>query len=497
MCHPSGYIIVGMVRKAVFQSCYLMFALSLCVGPLALCTAGTHAAEPPNIILMMADDLGWGDTGYNGNSIIKTPHLDRMSREGLRFNRFYAASSVCSPTRGACLTGRNPYRYGVYTANRGHLRQQEICLAEVLKDRGYSTGHFGKWHLGTLTPDYSGKGPGRGPRKNYATPGMNGFDEWFSTEFAVSTWDPYDPANSHLAKNKPFDTRALYWHNGVNVTEPLMGCDSKLIVDWTLPFIERAAAAKQPFFAVVWFHAPHAPVVGDPSYRAMYAQYPEDKQHYYAVVTALDVQVGRLRQRLQDLGLVENTMLWFCSDNGPEGNPGPKGRYWGSAGPYRGRKRSLYEGGVRVPGLLVWPARIKQARTVDVPCVTSDYFPTVLDVLGLTVPTDRPYDGISLLPLISGQMNERPKPIGFQFGQQATLTDHRYKLVHNAGKGRPRSDNGTVPTAAYELYDLIADPRETKNIAADHRETLAAMKSKLKAWRNSCQASDQGRDYER
>ncbi len=483
----------AMAEKTKPPCCALLLIFSFA----AMCATRAHAAERPNIILMMADDLGWGDTGYNGNGIIKTPHLDRMSREGLRFNRFYAASSVCSPTRGACLTGRHPYRYGVYTANKGHLRDQEVCLAEVLKAQGYTTGHFGKWHLGTLATDYSGKGPGRSARENYSTPGMNGFDEWFSTEFAVSTWDPYERANSHLSKNRGFDTRALYWHNGENITDALTGCDSKLIVDRTIPFIERAANTKQPFFAVVWFHAPHAPVVGGPSYRAMYAQYDEAKQHYYAVVTALDEQVGRLRQRLRELELAENTMLWFCSDNGPEGNPEPRGRYWGSAGPYRGRKRSLYEGGVRVPGLLVWPARIKQARAVDVPCITSDYFPTILDIIGLRVPSDRPYDGISLLPLIAGRMTERPQPIGFQFGQQVALTDNRYKLVHNTAKERPRSDNGTVPTAEYELYDLIDDPSETRDIAANHRDIVATMKSTLQDWRASCQASDQGRDYKR
>ena len=130
-----------------------------------------HTADHPNVILMMADDLGWGDTGYNGNRDHQDAEPGRMSREGIRFDRFYAGSSVCSPTRGACLTGRHPYRYGVHIANTGHLREEEICLAEVLKKHGYATGHFGKWHLGTLTPDYSGKGPGRKPRENYSTPG--------------------------------------------------------------------------------------------------------------------------------------------------------------------------------------------------------------------------------------------------------------------------------------------------------------------------------------
>ena len=472
----------------------MKFIPSIVVLLLLVCGCLVARADKPNVILMMADDMGWGDTGYNGNRVIKTPNLDRMSREGIRFDRFYAGSSVCSPTRGSCLTGRHPYRYGVHTANQGHLRDEEICLAEVLKEHGYATGHFGKWHLGTLTPDYSGKGPGRKPRENYSTPGMNGFDEWFSTEFAIATWDPYDPANSHLGNGR-YDVRALYWSNGENVEGPLTGCDSKLIMDRALPFIEGAVAADKPFFAVIWFHAPHAPVVGGPPYRALYAEYEEDKQHFYAVVTALDEQVGRLRNRLRELNVERNTMLWFCSDNGPEGNPGPRGRHQGSAGPFRGRKRSLYEGGVRVPGLLVWPAVVQQPRAVDVPCVTSDYFPTVLEVLGLKVPTGRPYDGISLLPLIEGRMTERPKPIAFEFGSQASLTDNRYKLVHNTGKRRPRSDNGAVPTAEYELYDLINDPSETKNSVDQVPDVFARMKETLLQWQTSCRASEEGNDY--
>ena len=147
------------------------------------CTEKGVIPENPNVILCMADDMGWGDAGYNGHPEIHTPYLDEMAAKGVVFERFYAGASVCSPTRGSCLTGRNPFRYGIYTANRGHLKQEEISLAEIFKQHGYSTGHFGKWHLGTLSADFSGKGPQRHPERNYMTPGMAGFDEWFSTEW--------------------------------------------------------------------------------------------------------------------------------------------------------------------------------------------------------------------------------------------------------------------------------------------------------------------------
>ena len=431
----------------------------------------------------MADDMGWGDPGFNGNSIIKTPNLNAMAKAGMRFTRFYSGAPVCSPTRGSCLTGRHPYRYGIFGANVGHMPKEEITLAEALKMQGYTTGHFGKWHLGTLLPDYSGKGPRRKPRENYMTPGMSGFDEWFSTEYAVATWDPYETVNFHGNK-KNYDIRALYWHNGKNVTGPLKGDDSRIIMDRAIPFIRNASGNNKPFLAVIWFHAPHNPVVAGPQYRAMYSQYSEDEQHYYGCITALDEQVGRLRSELRDLGIADNTMLWFCSDNGPEGKDGKQGRNRGSAGPFRGRKRSLFEGGVRVPGLLEWPARIQAGRLTDIPCSTSDYFPTVMDVLGFKMKgRPEPVDGVSLLALIENKMTERPLPIGFESRKQVSLTGNRYKIYSN--------DNGKT----YMLFDLIDNPGENNDIAAQKPDILRAMKNKLETWRASCKDSLAGKDY--
>jgi arylsulfatase A-like enzyme len=429
----------------------------------------------------MADDLGWGDPGFNGNSVIQTPNLDALAAAGLRFTRFYAAAPVCSPTRGSCLTGRHPYRYGVFFANEGHLRDKEVTLAEVLKDQGYATGHFGKWHLGTLAPDYSGKGTGRKSRENYRTPGMSGFEEWFSTEFAVATWDPYDPVNSH---SKSYDVRALYWHNGRNVTEKLEGDDSRIIMDRALPFIRQAVAQDRPFLAVIWFHAPHAPVVAGPPYRRMYSQYSEGEQHYYGCITALDEQIGRLRAELRRLNAAENTMLWFCSDNGPEGKDGKQGRNRGSAGPFRGRKRDLLEGGIRVPALLEWPDRVRGGQVTDVPCCTADYYPTVLNILGVQAKGQpEPVDGVSLWPFIEEAVKERSVPIAFESAAQVALMDDRYKLYSN--------DRGK----SYALYDLVADPGETRDLAAQHPALVTSMKGKLDGWRASCTRSLAGNDY--
>jgi arylsulfatase A-like enzyme len=249
-------------------------------------------------------------------------------------------------------------------------------------------------------------------------------------------------------------------------------------MDRALPFMEKAHRASKPFFAVIWFHTPHLPVVTGKKYRDLYRDRPLKEQLYYGAISAMDEQVGRLRGALRRWGASENTMLWFASDNGPEN------RTPGSPGPFRGRKRSLYEGGVRVPGLLEWPARIRAARSTDVPAVTSDYFPTVLDYLGFTT-GDRvePVDGVSLKPLIEGTMKKRPRPIGFQTRGMATLSDNRFKLVIQ-GKGQ-----------GVELYDLLADPSEKNDVASRHPEIVKEMTRQLRAWQESCARSSRGEDY--
>ncbi len=453
-------------------------ACVLCVGS-AMLPHGLFAADrtkkpaTPNILLCMSDDQGWGDTGYNGNPVLRTPHLDRMAADGIRFDRFYSGAPVCSPTRGSCLTGRHPFRYGITFANVGHMKKDEITLAEVLKRKGYATGHFGKWHLGTLTTTIKDSNRGRpGNTDHYCPPWENGFDVCFSTEAKVPTyWKPgkYEEYGTH------------YW-TGPDQMVPgaeISGDDSKLIMDRALPFIRRAAGAGKPFLAVIWFHSPHLPVVSAPPYTDGYEKHKH--KDYYGCITAMDEQMGRLRAELRSLGAEGNTMLWFCSDNGPEGR---NERSPGRTGGLRGRKRSLYEGGVRVPGLLVWPDRIKTNRVVTMPCGTSDYFPTVLDVLGYQLPKakTRPYDGVSLLPLIEGRISQRPRPIGFESRGRVSLTDNRYKLIGKAG-------------GPYELYDLIEDPKEEVDLAATHPEIVKRMKETLEIWRESCSRSNEGEDY--
>jgi len=274
----------------------------------------------------------------------------------------------------------------------------------------------------------------------------------------------------------PYGT--AYWTGpGRKAVENLEGDDSRIIMDRALSFVRNAVRQDAPFLAVIWFHAPHAPVVAGPRYRRMYAGRPEGEQHYFGCITAMDEQIGRLRHELRALGEADGTMLWFCSDNGPEGKRRDD-RTPGSAGPFRGRKRSLFEGGVRVPAVLEWPSGAGTPRIVSAPCCTSDYFPTIMDALGSAPPAGQePLDGISLLPLVAGDTDSRPVPIGFEFGKQVSLTGNRYKLISR--------DGGET----YMLFDLSEDRAETSDLASERPEIVADMAAILTDWRASCKKS--------
>jgi len=439
--------------------------------------------DRPNIILCMTDDQGWGDVAYNGHPHLKTPHLDQMAADGVTFTRFYSAAAMCSPTRGSCYTGRNPYRFGVTFAMKGMLEPTEIPITTVLKKHGYTTGHFGKWHLGTLSKkqgDQKRWGAfAAKPVRYYCPPWERDVDVCFVTESKVPTWDPLtDPGPLKKQKNKkqPSNAGTPYGNDyfigpGQTVTENTRGDDSRVIMDRAIPFIQKAVKDRMPFFAAVWFHTPHSPVVGGEKYRQMYKQHPEPAQHYYACITAMDEQVGRLRAELTSLGVADNTMLWFCSDNGPA-RQGPP-RQVGTANNLKGYKLSITEGGIRVPGLLVWPAKVKVPRTIDAPCFTSDYFPTILDALGIDLPSDRTYDGTSLLPFLAGDQTERKKPLGFlnRDGNESVWMEQRYKLISRR-KGQ-------------ELYDLIVDPSESTNLVEQESDVAKRMKAELSLWKSA------------
>jgi arylsulfatase A-like enzyme len=419
---------------------------------LSFCASGHlfGQAPRPNIVLVMADDQGWGQVGYNGHPKLKTPHLDAMAESGIRFDRFYAAGPVCSPTRASVLTGRSPKRTGV--PSHGHnLCLQEKTLPAALRKAGYTTAHFGKWHLNGV------RGPGvpvLGDDANH--PGRYGFDEWLS----VTNFFDLDPL---LSRNGKF--------------EDFGGDSSDVVVTEALRFMARQEATQAPFLAVIWYGSPHNPM------RAMpedLKDLPDDKLgHHLGELVGIDRSVGTLRRGLRDLGIERNTLVWYCSDNGGlDIDP-----Y--SCGNLRGHKGQVFEGGIRVPGIVEWPGHIRPMIT-DFPASTMDIMPTIVDLLDL--PDDSQLavrDGESLVALFDGDTPHRKRPIPFYFQKKMALVDGDYKLLStNIGKDEE-----------WELYDLKNDPIETEDLSGNLPERFQQMKSRAKAMIASIDASALGEDY--
>ncbi len=465
---------------------------------LIACSASTEQDQPtekkqPNILLIMTDDQGWFDAGFNGNKEIRTPNMDLLASNGIIFDRFYAASAVCSPTRASLITGRNPLRMNIPTANSGYMMKEEITIAEILKKEGYATGHFGKWHLGTLTKSVKDANRGGRPKhdKAYTIPTEHGYDQFFCTESKVPTYDPMVFPNNFIeGEGMRFGWRAVknidatkaygtaYWtEENQKETNNLKGDDARILIDRIIPFIENSHKAAKPFFSTIWFHTPHLPVVSDSLHRSYYQELTLPKQIYYGTISAMDEQIGRLWKKLEALNIQEETIIFFCSDNGPEN------RTPGSAGIFRERKRSLYEGGVRVPAFVIWKNHLKGGQRIDFPMVTSDYMPTLLDMLGLDYPDARPIDGISVLNSLKGNKENRTKPIGFIFNSKVSWVTHQYKLI-----GDENLEN-------FELYDLLNDKSEKENIIETFPAVAKQLKADLLEWLNSVENSKNGMDY--
>ena len=485
----------------IFAARKVLLVAALLVGPIA-CQGSPNNDETservaPNIILLMSDDQGWGDVAYNGNAIVQTPNLDAMAAEGIRLDRFYSAAPVCSPTRASVLTGRHPFRYGIEWAGEGHLPQDEITIAEVLKANGYGTGIFGKWHVGELSRTVNQSYfPGEtADPSHYAPPWENGFDESFATESMMPTYNPYyhvggdygtedyrfvqTEAVEENQSSGGFRWRDHFWLGPGEIEDSWLGGDSsRIIMDRALDYIQSKVDEQEPFLAIIWFHTPHTPVIAGNDDRALYPDEPIEAQHWYGSITAMDRQIGRLRKQLRKLGVADNTLLWFNSDNGPS--------YihdLNSAGPFKGKKAELTEGGIRVPAIIEWPAGLEGGRAMAAPISTSDIYPTLLAVAGLAPPENQPdLDGVDVLPLLAGETEQRKSPIAFQSPirgsdyaadrsqLQYALSDDVYKLFSG--------DGGST----WELYDLLNDPSETEDVAANHMERVEGMKVQLEAW---------------
>lgn len=411
-----------------------------------------ETAAPPNIILIMTDDQGWGQTGYYNHPILKTPNLDAMAANGLRFDRFYAGAPVCSPTRATVLTGRSNDRCGVKTHGYA-LRLQEKTLPAALKDVGYTTGHFGKWHLNGL------KGPGIPIlAEDDRNPGAFGFDEWVS----VSNFFDRDPLMSRKG-----------------VFEQFEGDSSSIIVNEALKFIESTKETGKPFFTVIWDGSPHSPWDASEEDREDFQSLDRNSEHHHGELVAFDRSVGVLREGLRKMGVADNTLVWYCSDNGGLPKITPE-----TTGGLRGNKGSVWEGGLRVPGIIEWPAAIKP-RITSYPAATMDIFPTIADLLELPEASLlQPTDGSSLKSLFGRDLDSREKPIPFRFHEKGALVDNDYKIVAN-----------DIHKESFELYNLKTDPKETTDISKDNPELFNRMKTMFLKWNDSVEASVAGKDY--
>ena len=349
----------------------IAFLLMLLPAALLARAEASQMKPRPNVVVLLSDDLGYGDIGcYLGP--VKTPTLDGLAAQGVRFTDFYSGAAVCSPSRATLLTGRHHIRAGVYSwieneSNRSHLLERETTLAEILRGAGYATAHFGKWHLGL--PSKTMKKP---------TPADHGFDYWFATD-----------NNAQPSHRNPRN----FIRNGKDVGA-LEGFSCQLLVDEAIHWLDHDRDAQKPFFLNIWFHEPHNPLGSPAELASAYGGATVDGAVYSGTIDNTDRAIGRLLSKLQSLGAPEDTLIIYSSDNGSL----RKDRVGG----LRGKKGDNWEGGIRVPGIFSWPGHIPAARVESTPAGLVDVLPTVCGLLGLDLPAVH-LDGTDLSGLLTGR----------------------------------------------------------------------------------------------
>lgn len=422
------------------------------------------AAERPNVLLIYVDDLGYGDLACYGHPVIETPYLDGLAEAGVRLTQYYAPSALCSPSRAGILTGRTPYRTGIKSwipHDSGiFLRKAEVTLAELFQDAGYATALIGKWHLN------SDLGSSTEPQ-----PLDHGFDYAFGNNaFQI-------PTNRNPV--------GIY-RNGVALGE-VEGFTAQLYADESIQWLEKRKESEESFFLFLSMNEPHTTIENPDAYNAMYSEYtdgeivpipsggpiPVDKLEprgpgeYYANISYMDHEIGRVLKALDRLGYAENTMVVFASDNGPVTSDWRK--WWevnayGNTGGFRGRKHALYEGGIRVPAIVRFPGRFQSGYVSDEPVVGMDLFVTIAEQAGLDIPEDRVIDGVDV-----SQALERGEPLGERSFFWALPTDDGKDFVYRMGDWKLIYNSEMNPV---ELYNLGKDPLEFFNKIEEESEIL-------------------------
>lgn len=404
----------------------------------------------PNVVLIMTDDQGYGDLGFHGNDKIDTPVLDRLAAESVRFDHFFVCP-YCTPTRAALMTGRYPLRTGAAAVTRGleTVRSEEVTIAEVLRSAGYATGCFGKWHIGEHYPSH---------------PNGQGFDEFFG--MPQGHWDDY------------FDPKLE--HNGRMVET--QGFITDVITDYALRFIEEHR--EQPFFCYVPYNAPHTPHQVPDRYFNKYRGRGLGTREaaIYGMIENIDENVGRLLAKLDEMKLADRTIVFFLSDNGPEGPEGS--RY--NAG-MRGMKGTVYEGGMRVPLFVRWPGHFPSNIVVKPIAAHVDLLPTIAQLCGVTDLNTLPLDGRSLVPLLTGEMSEWPDRMIFArtSGWRSVLSYNEpvVRDLHTLGKTvRTQRWRAVDEGDGWSLYDMPADPSQQQDVAGDHRDVVARLSAAYDRW---------------
>ena len=405
----------------------------------------------PSFVFILCDDLGYGDLACFGHPAIRTPNLDRLAGEGMRLTSCYAAAPVCSPSRAGAMTGRTPMRCRIPDwipwDSDVHLKTAEISVARLLKGVGYATAHVGKWHLN-----------GKFNRPEQPMPDAHGFDHYFATQ-----------NNAHPSHRNPDN----FVRNGEPVG-PLEGYSSTLIVDEAIRFVQEET--NRPFMLFVWLHATHEPIATADEFVRMYAHEADpERATYMGNVTQMDFEVGRLLHVLDEMGRRDDTMVMFTSDNGPETLKRYRGaeRSHGSPGPLRGMKLHLYEGGIRVPGIIRYPGSVNPEQVCDEPVINTDILPTYCALAGAKVPADRAIDGASLVPVFRGRPVKRTLPLYWRYdkafgGPKVAMRQGDWKVL-------ARGDLTGV-----ELYNLAEDIGETTDLAQKAPKRLKAMTETLR-----------------
>jgi len=418
----------------------VIFALPACKTPV------TQKPTNPNILILLADDLGYSDIAcYEG--IAKTPNLDKLANDGLILSNFYAGAPNSSPSRTALLTGRSPFRAGMYSyrpqKHPMHLLNNEVTIAEILKENGYETALFGKWHLGCLPQDTS---------LNHPQPDEQGFDYYFATE-----------ENAEPSHQNPVN----FIRNGKPMGE-LKGYSCSLVANEAISWLEKSHNKQTPFFIYVAFHETHEKIASPPELIKKYSNYPEKDARYFANIENMDHAAGRIIDYLKEQDLIKNTLILFSSDNGSVRKS--------SNGKLREVKSYLYDGGIRIPCIIHWPALNQKSEIINEPAGFVDIMPTICDILKIQTPGDRVIDGTSILNLLNGKDFYREKPLFWFFYRTSPVIAVRIENYMILGKdidSIPRTHHfseedmsyiNEMDLVEYELYDLNADISEKNNL---------------------------------